>query len=179
MLEDAAVDHIAVRADIDETAVKERQTDPADIATELAEAKATAVSGSHPDDWVIGSDSVVSVAGRLFDKPRSRDEAAEHLQFFSGKSLVLTSAVALARGGTVDWSYVDRAELDVRSLSPDFIEAYLEEEWPEVSYCVGVFRMEGPGVQLFDNVRGSYFTILGMPLMPLLGALRERRVLQS
>jgi septum formation protein len=179
MLEDAAVDHIAVRPDVDEAALKEGKTEAAEIASNLAKAKAVAVSTEQPEGWVIGSDSVVSVAGRLFDKPRCRDEAAEYLCFFSGKSLTLTSAVALARGAIVDWSHVDRAELKVRVLSPEFIESYLDAEWPEVSHCVGVFRMEGPGIQLFDSVEGSYFTILGMPLIPLLGALRERGMLPS
>ena len=81
--------------------------------------------------------------------------------------------MALARDGAVEWSHVDSATLDVRTLSPDFIDAYLDAEWPEVAYCVGVFRMEGRGVTLFDRVEGSHFTILGLPLLPLLGALRE------
>ena len=179
MLEDAAVDHVRVRPDVDEAALKAGRIEPAEIASELARAKAVAVSSLHPGDWVAGSDSVVNVDGRLFDKPRDREEAAEHLRFFSGKPLILTSAVALARGGTVDWNCCDRAELKVRDLSPEFIQAYLDAEWPEVGYCVGVFRMEGPGVQLFERVEGSYFTILGMPLIPLLGALRERGILPS
>jgi septum formation protein len=179
MLEDAGVDHVVVKPAVDETRLKAGRSDAAFIAKELAEAKAVAVSGSQPSEWVIGSDSVVTVDGRLFDKPRSRGEAAEHLRFFSGKQLILTSAVALARGGTADWSHVESAELAVRPMSDEFIEAYLDAEWPEVGYCVGVFRMEGPGVQLFDRVDGSYFTILGMPLIPLLGALRERGVLPS
>ena len=173
------VDFIAIRPDLDEAALKGGRTDASEIASELAKAKAIAVSSARPGDWVIGSDSVVSVEARLFDKPYDRGEAAEHLRFFSGKALTLTSAVALARDGAVDWGHVDRAELNVRPLSEGFIEAYLDAEWPEVGHCVGVFRMEGPGVQLFENVRGSYFTILGMPLIPLLGALRERGMLPS
>ena len=179
MLEDAGVEHIAFRPDVDEAVLKAGKTDPAVIATELAKAKAAKVSNSRPDEWVIGSDSVASVDGRLFDKPRDREEAAEHLRTFSGRPLVLTSAVALARDGAVDWSRVDRAELIVRPLSEKFIEAYLEAEWPEVGYCVGVFRMEGRGVQLFERIQGNHFTILGMPLIPLLGALRERGILPS
>lgn len=179
MLEDAGVEHIVVRPDVDEARLKAGMSRAAQIATELAKAKALSVSRPHPGEWVVGSDSVVSVDGRLFDKPRNRDEAAEHLGFFSGKLLVLTSAVAMARGGTVDWSHVEGAELHVRALSREFIETYLDAEWPEVGHCVGVFRMERRGVQLFDRVDGSHFTILGMPLIPLLGALREREILQS
>jgi len=85
--------------------------------------------------------------------------------------------VALARGGEVDWRHVETATLHVRPLSEEFIATYLDGEWPEVGYCVGVFRMEGRGVQLFERVDGDHFTILGMPLIPLLGALRERGIL--
>jgi len=179
MLEDAGVDHIVVRPDVDESALKAGRVEPVEIATELAKAKALFVSVSRSDDWVIGSDSVVSVDGRLFDKPRSRDEAAEHLRFFSGKPMILTSAVALACQAAIEWTHVDQAELAVRPLSDAFIRDYLDAEWPEVGYCVGVFRMEGRGVQLFERIQGNHFTILGMPLIPLLGALRERKVLPS
>ena len=179
MLTAAGVDHRVVRPDIDEAAVKRRLIAAEDIATELASAKALPVSCGHPDDWIIGSDSVVDVAGRLFDKPADRDEAAEHLRFFSGKPMRLTSAVALAKAGATDWQHVETAELDVRPLSDAFIANYLDAEWPDVGYCVGVFRMEGRGVQLFSSIAGDHFTILGMPLLPLLGALRTRDLVPS
>jgi septum formation protein len=117
------------------------------------------------------------VGGRLFDKPRDRAEAADHLRFFSGKPMRLTSAVALTRDGVVDWSHVETATLQARSLSEEFIAVYLDAEWPEVGYTVGVFRLEGRGVQLFLSIDGDHFTILGMPLLPLLGALRTRGLL--
>ena len=179
LLTAAGVDHRVVRPDVDEAIVKRRLTTAADIADELAGAKALAVSETHPQDWVIGSDSVVSVGNRLFDKPLDREQAAEHLRFFSGKSMRLTSAVALAKGGAVDWRRVETADLQVRPLSEKFIAGYLDAEWPEVGYCVGVFRMEGRGVQLFSSIAGDHFTILGMPLLPLLGALRDRSLLPS
>ena len=91
----------------------------------------------------------------------------------------LTSAVALARAGKADWTHVESALLHVRPLSEEFIRTYLDAEWPKVSYCVGVFRLEGRGVQLFDRIEGDHFTILGMPLIPLLGALRDRGILLS
>lgn len=177
MLEQAGVGFETVPAGIDEALEKARHRRPESLATALAEAKALAVSGERSDDWVIGSDSVVSVDGRLFDKPADRTQAAEHLRFFSGKAMYLTSAVALARGGQVDWGCCDSAVLRVRPLSDRFVDSYLDAEWPEVGYCVGVFRLEGRGVQLFEQIDGSYFTILGMPLLPLLGALRERGAL--
>lgn len=179
MLAAAGVEFEVVAAGIDETAAKAEITDPAKLALALAHAKAAAASATRPDDWVIGSDSVVSVDGRMFDKPGSREQAAEHLRLFAGRTMQLTSAVALARGGEVDWSHRDTATLEVRELSESFIQSYLDEEWPDVGYCVGVFRMEGRGVQLFADIEGSYFTILGMPLIPLLGALRTRGLLPA
>ena len=179
MLAEAGVEVEVVRPDVDEEAEKQGKTDPATIANSLAEAKALAVSKDRLGDWVIGSDSVVGVEGQLFNKPCSLEEAADHLRFFSGKKMILISAVALARDGAAEWSGLGQAELDVRELSEDFIRAYLDAEWPEVGHTVGVFRMEGRGVQLFDSIAGDYFTILGMPLIPLLKELRRRGLLPS
>lgn len=179
MLDAAGVEYRAVGPELDKSEIKATLSGEAVIASVLASAKGERVSGAHPDAWVIGSDSVVGVDGRLFDKPHDRSEAAEHLRFFSGKPMHLTSAVALARGGAVDWRHVETAMLQVRPLSETFIEAYLDAEWPEVGYTVGVFRLEGRGVQLFDRIDGDHFTILGMPLIPLLRALRERGLLRA
>ncbi|WP_265587463.1 Maf family protein [Sphingomicrobium arenosum] len=177
MLDQAGVDYDTMRPAVDEDVVKARHKgDVEELAIKLAEAKAMSVDA---EGYAIGSDSVVSVNGRLFDKPESRDAAAEHLRFFSGKVMHLSSAVALARGGAVDWVHGETARLKVRELSDAYIEAYLAEEWPEVAYCVGVFRMEGPGVNLFERMEGDYFAILGMPLLPLLGALRARNVMPA
>ena len=170
LLDAAGVAYEAVKPAVDEDELKTGLADAGAIALRLAEAKAMSVPGA----WVIGSDSVVSAGGRLFDKPRDRHEAAEHLRFFAGKEMVLTSAVALAHSGRLDWGHAETATLHVRSLSEDFIADYLDAEWPEVGYTVGVFRLEGRGVQLFSSIDGDHFTILGMPLLPLLGALRER-----
>jgi len=179
MLDAAGVEYEAIPAQVDEAAIKARLSTATEIAVTLAQAKALDISSRRSSNWIAGSDSVVSVGGRLFDKPANREDAADHLRFFSGKALVLTSAVALARAGRIDWSHVESAALHVRALSEEFIRSYLDMEWPEVGYCVGVFRLEGPGVQLFSSIDGNYFTILGMPLVPLLGALRERGLLAS
>jgi septum formation protein len=173
MLDAAGVSYSVTKPAVDEESVKTRLSGAVEIAAALAAAKARSVA----DEWVIGSDSVVAVDGRLFDKPRDRSEAAEHLRFFSGKRMQLTSAVALAHTGELDWSHVETATLQVRSLTDAFIDDYLDAEWPEVGYTVGVFRLEGRGVQLFDSIEGDHFTILGMPLLPLLGALRARGLL--
>ena len=168
----AGVEFDTARPDVDEDSIKRTFAgDDAELARALAEAKAQSIHGAS---WAIGSDSVVSVDGRRFSKPKDRDQAAEHLRAFSGRTLMLTSAVALARDGRCDWSFSDEVRLHVRELSDRFIAEYLDAEWPEVGYCVGVFRLEARGVQLFDRIEGDHFTILGMPLLPLLGALRER-----
>jgi septum formation protein len=179
MLDAAGVPYRAIPTDLDEAGFKGRLDDPVQLASELAKAKALQVAASQPADWIVGSDSVVEVAGRLFDKPGSRGEAAEHLRLFSGKPMQLTSAVALCRGSSVEWAHSETATLHVRTLSDGFIESYLDAEWPRVGHCVGVFRLEGRGVQLFDRIEGDHFTILGMPLIPLLGALRDRGVLAA
>jgi septum formation protein len=179
MLAAAGVEFSTKPSSVDESALKLGVSNAEQLATELAKAKALDVGDSADRDWIIGSDSVVDVDGRLFDKPRSRDEAAEHLRFFSGRTIMLTSAVALVHGKAARWAHVETARLKVRTLSYYFIESYLEAEWPEVGYCVGVFRMEGRGVQLFESIAGDHFTILGMPLLPLLAALRERGLIPA
>lgn len=181
MLEAAGVGFTAIPARIDERALEAEMSDceASEIAQALAAAKAAAVSADKPGRWVLGSDSLVEVAGRRFDKPASREEAAEHLAYFSGKAMTLHSAAALARDGRIDWVAGDFARLAVRELTADFIAAYLAAEWPMVGACVGVFRIEGPGVQLFDRIAGDQFTVLGMPLFPVLNALRERGVLMA
>lgn len=181
MLTAAGVPFTASPAAVDERGIEAEMgaAPPAEIALALARAKALAVARSDAEAWVLGSDSLVCVAGRRFDKPRSRAEAAEHLAFFSGRTMELHSAAALARGGHTYWDHADVAHLRVRHLSDAFIESYLAAEWPAVSGCVGVFRIEGPGVQLFDAIEGSHFTVLGMPLLPVIAALRARGVLMA
>ena len=180
MLQAAGVEVDCVGADVDERALEAEMADapPAEIAQALAAAKASAVSADHPDRFVLGGDSLV-VDGQRFDKPSSREEAAEHLRFFSGKVLHLHSAAALASGGRIVWLGEDAAALHVRDLGEDFIAAYLAAEWPEVGQTVGVFRIEAMGVQLFDRIFGDHFTILGMPLLQVLGALREQGVIPA
>ncbi len=179
MLDAAGVAYESIPADIDERAVEAglARAAPGEVAEALAVAKAAAVAGSHPAALVLGSDSLVVCAGRRFDKPRSRDEAAEHLRFFSGKIMELHSAAALVQGAGCEWSRASIARLHVRDLSDEFIAHYLGLGWPAIGHTVGAFRIEGPGVQLFESIEGDQFTVLGMPLLPLLGALREAGVL--
>jgi septum formation protein len=175
MLSAAGVAFEAVPAHLDERAIEARMTGalPQHITLALAAAKALAVSERNGESLVLGSDSLVEVDGRRFDKPRDRAEAADHLRWFSGKVMRLHSAAALARGGAVVWQQAAMASLAVHALSESFIEDYLAAEWPQVAGCVGVFRIEARGVQLFKSIEGDHFTVLGMPLLGVLGALRD------
>ncbi len=174
MLEAAGVPFEARGSSVDEAEIKRELigVPGSEVALILAEAKALAVSTGTPGKLVLGGDSLVEVCGRLFDKPATRADAAAHLAFFSGQTMQLHSAAVLIRDGVTVWRHVETAKLRVRTLSPGFIQSYLDSEWPAVSACVGVFRIEALGVQLFENIEGSHFTVLGMPLLPLLAALR-------
>ena len=179
MLAQAGVDFDVRSPNFDEDRAKQDAAGgPENLARVLAEGKALSLQAGEKD-WIIGSDSIVTVDGRSFSKPRDRQEAADHLRRFSGRTMLLSSAVALANHDRIDWSHAETAKLEVRQLSEQFIAGYLDQEWPEVGYCVGVFRMEGRGVTLFERVEGSHFTILGMPLLPLLAVLRERALMPS
>lgn len=181
MLEAAGIPFRAQPAHVDERAIEAALGDApaAEVALALACAKAQVVSRETSGELVLGSDSLVSCGGRRFDKPSSRADAAAHLRFFSGKTMELHSAAALVRDGEVLWAQAALAELHVAELSDDFIDRYLDAEWPEVSACVGVFRIEGRGVQLFERIDGDYFTILGMPLLMVQAALRKFGVMVS
>ena len=179
MLDAAGVDYEAIPAEVNERAVEAglKGASPPEIAEALSVAKAAALVSDYPERLILGSDSLVVVEGDRFDKPTSRENAAEHLRFFSGKVLELHSAAALVRDNTCEWSHADVARLQVRELSDAFIEHYLDCEWPAVESTVGVFRIEAMGVQLFDSIEGDQFTVLGMPLLAVLGALREHGVI--
>lgn len=182
MLDAAGVAHEALPALVDEASAKEsllaEGTSPRDLADALAELKALKVSRMAPQALVLGGDSLVALDdGSLLDKPESREQARDHLQRMSGKIHDIYSAAVVAEGGRPVWRHVDRARLHVRPLSEAFIESYLDLEWPAIAGCVGCFRIEGPGVQLFHRTEGSHFTILGMPLLPIVDYLRTRGVM--
>jgi septum formation protein len=181
MLTAAGVEFDVQPAQVDERALETGLAghSAAEVAIALACAKAVAVSAQRGDVLVLGSDSLVEVDGRRFDKPVTRENAAEHLRFFSGRTMQLHSAAALARDSLILWQHGDVAELKVRELSDAFIHDYLETEWPAVAGCVGVFRIEDRGVQLFESISGSHFTVLGMPLLAVLAALRAQAELAS
>jgi len=176
MLDAAGIAYEARPAHLDERAI-EAQLDGASseaIAVALAKAKAIATSGECAGRIVLGSDSLVEVVGCRFDKPASKADAADHLRFFSGKAMHLFSAAALVRDGDCIWSDCAHATLHLAELSDAFIADYLDHEWPAVAGCVGVFRIEGRGVQLFTQIEGDQFTVLGMPLLKVIAELRRQ-----
>lgn len=182
MLTAAGVAHEALPALVDEEAVKASlgEVAPRDLADALAEMKALKVSQRVPGTLVLGGDSVVAIEdGTLLDKPVDRADAEKHLRMLSGKRHDLYSAAVIAENGRAVWRHVDRARLWVRPLSDQFIAEYLDAEWPAISGCVGCYRVEGPGVQLFSRIEGSQYTILGMPLLNILDYLRTRGQLTS
>lgn len=181
MLDAAGIAYEARSSDVDEGAIKRELigVPGGDVATILAEAKALPVSVGVPGKLVLGGDSLVEVGGRQFDKPVNREQAAEHLRFFSGQRMNLHSAAVLVRDGMTVWRHCETARLDIRQLSDSFIDSYLNREWPAVSGCVGVFRIEALGVQLFERIEGSHFTVLGMPLLAVLAALRAQGELEA
>ncbi len=180
MLTDAGVPLSVQVADVDEEAVKTAH-DPADatgLAVELARVKALAVSRHDSDAWVLGADQTLSFEGGLVSKAGSLDAARARLMTMRGKAHQLHSGAALARNGQIVWSGVDTATMRVRDFSDAFLDAYLAAEGEGLLACVGSYRLEGMGAQLFEAVEGDYFTVLGLPLWPVLAELRRAGVLK-
>ncbi|KKB78829.1 septum formation inhibitor Maf [Devosia soli] len=147
--------------------------DARDLASLLARAKAEAVSALHPKALVIGADQTLSLGTELLHKPADMVDAARQLDHLAGKTHRLHAAVALARGGALIWSDIETAELTMRDFSPEERDRVLAAEGEAALSSVGGYRLEGPSIQLFEKVVGDYFTILGLPLLPLLEALRD------
>jgi septum formation protein len=178
MLEAAGVPHEAMAAAIDEDQAKAELRGLG--ASALAEALACRKALSLAGDLVLGADQTLEREdGSMLSKPRSREEAFAQLKSLSGRTHRLHSAAAVAAEGTIAWRLVETVELSVRPLSEAFLQAYLDSEYEAIRWSVGGYRIEGPGVQLFDRIHGSHFAILGLPLLPLLAYLRERGVMAS
>ena len=184
MLEAAGVPFEIFPAAVDESAIKAALSaegqPPRNIADALAEAKALKVSSRIPGALVLGSDQLLALEdGTLFDKPESPDDAKAQLRRVSGKIFRLNAAAVIAENGRPVWRHVATAKMTVRNLSDAFIEQYVAEEWERIRWTVGCFEIEGRGAQLFDRIEGDNFTIMGMPLLPVLGYLRIRGLLTS
>lgn len=179
MLRDAGVSFVIDPADVDENAIKRKLggIDAATAAKTLAMVKAETVSLRHPEALVIGSDQILTCEGRWFDKPADRAAAKTQLMVLGGRSHELIAAVMVMRSGKPVWSHVDRALLVMRAFSEVFIDEYLDRIGADAFLSVGAYQVEGLGIQLFETIEGDIFTIMGMPLLPLLKFLRTEKVL--
>ncbi|MDK1387376.1 Maf-like protein [Sinorhizobium sp. 8-89] len=177
LLENAGLTFQARAANVDERALEQpleaSGASPSDVALELAEAKARDVARHFDGALVIGSDQTMSLGSRVYHKPKDMDEAADHLFSLSGKTHSLNSAIVLVRDGEVVWRHVSSAHMTVRPLTRGFIERHLARVGEKALASVGAYQLEGEGIQLFEKIEGDYFTILGLPMLPLLSKLRD------
>lgn len=183
LLANAGVPVTALPARIDEAAIKAallaEDATPRDIADALAEFKARKISEKHWDAVVIGCDQVLEFQGRVLSKPASRDEAADQLRALRGKQHKLLSAVVIYAGGEPLWRYVGQVRLLMRDISDAFLEGYLERNWPGIDDSVGGYKLEEEGARLFSRVEGDYFTVLGLPLLEVIGFLTQREEIEG
>jgi septum formation protein len=184
MLAAAGVAHEPITPGVDEEALKAglraEGIEARALADALAEMKALKLSRRHSTRLVLGCDSVVVEAdGTIVDKAESLEESRDQLRRLRGTTHRLISAAVICLGGAPIWRHVDVARLTMRNFSDDYLQSYLEAEWPAIGGCVGGYRIEGLGAQLFARIDGSHFTILGLPLLPLLDYLRVRGELAS
>lgn len=168
-----------IPAHIDERAIQQTSglKNPGDIAALLAGEKAKHVSALHPGRYVIGADQTLALGERLFSKPANRAVAADQLAALAGQTHVLHSAVSVAREGKVLFLHVAAARMSMRKLTETQIASYLDQAGEAVTTSVGAYQLEGLGVNLFDKIEGDHFTILGLPLLPLLDFLRSQNLL--
>jgi nucleoside triphosphate pyrophosphatase len=184
MLEAAGLSFIAEAPGLDEASMREAiagegTLDPHDVAEILARAKAEAVSDLAQDAFVIGGDQVLAFENQVLSKPENMEAARKRLLDLNGKTHQLHTAVAVATKGGTTWSYTDVATLTMRQLSPEFIGHYLAAAGEAVLGAVGAYQIESLGIQLFEKIEGDFFSILGLPLLPLLDALRREGVIES
>lgn len=183
LLSNAGLQFEALSADIDERAIEAKleasKASPLDVAQHLAIEKAKSLSALYPDALVIGCDQTMSLGARVYHKPESMEEAASHLKSLSNAVHQLNSAVALVKNGQVIWHHLSSAHMHVRELSDDFIRKHLARVGEKALTSVGAYQLEGEGIQLFKQIEGDYFTILGLPLLPLLGQLRAMGVVND
>lgn len=176
------VDHIAPNVDEESLrdGLKAQGVSARNLADVLAEAKAVRVSRRIGSALVLGGDQILALSdGEMLDKPVDAEQAKRQLRQLSGNSHKLFSAAVIAEQGKPIWRHIGIATLTMRSLSDEFIDDYVEREWQEIRHCVGCYQIEGRGVQLFKEIKGDQFTIMGLPLLHLLDYLRLRQVIAS
>lgn len=175
LLDNAGLRHSCRTPEVDERELTSSHPDwtPERTANELAAAKAISISRAEPSSLVIGADQVLSHRGRMVDKPASRDDCRQQLIALRGSSHQLISAVCCASNGEFLWKHTSVATLHMRSFTMKFLDEYLTMVGDDCLTSVGGYKLESAGIQLFDSVDGDYFTILGLPLLPLLGFLRQ------
>ena len=178
LLANAGLEFIAITADIDERGIQaaSKLSSPRDIGLLLAREKAKAVSANHPGSYVIGADQTLALGDRLFNKPAGRAQAMAQLRDLAGKSHELNSAVAVAHDGKIVFEDVSVARMTMRRMSEAELSAYLDAAGDAVTTSVGAYQLEGLGIHLFERIEGDHFTILGLPLLPLLAFLRRERL---
>ncbi len=183
LLESARVPFRAIASHVDEAPIKincrARQMSPTKTAMILARAKAKDVSKDHPDNLVLGADQILTCGELWFDKPLGGDEARDNLKQLAGRAHQLINAAVIVQDGAVLWQHQDSITMVMRPLSDIFIETYINEAGDGVTQSVGGYQLEGMGSQLFDRVGGDFFSVLGLPLLPLMAFLRERMILVS
>ena len=182
LMTDARLDFEVIVKPVDEAAIKESMLSESarlrDIADALAEAKSMRVSRIE-DGLVIGADQIMVMDNQLFDKPKDLDEARERLKLMRGKTHYLMGAVVICENGTPVWRHMAKTKLTMREFSDSFLDDYLEREADLVTKSVGAYRFEGLGAQLFSNVEGDFFSILGLSLLPVIDYLRRRGAIPS
>lgn len=179
LLANAGLEFEAVTADIDERGIQaaSRLSNPREIALLLAREKAKAVSAGHPGSYVIGADQTLALGMRLFNKPAGRSQAMAQLRDLAGNSHELNSAVAVARDGKIVFEDVSVARMTMREMTEAELSAYLDAAGDAVTTSVGAYQLEGLGIHLFERIEGDHFTILGLPLLPLLAFLRSQQLI--
>ena len=181
VLKNAGLTFEVMPAAVDEEAIRQQfpqrgEADFTALALALADAKALEVSRRSPLP-VLGGDQLLVLDGEVFGKPRDMQEARAHLQRLRGRTHHLISALSVAQGGEVVWQHVDSAAMTMRAFTDAFLDAYLRDLGEKALTSVGCYQVEGPGIQLFEKIKGDHFTIIGLPLLPFLAWLRQRGLL--
>jgi len=183
LLERAGIPHLCEAAHIDEESLKrDARSEGLSVektALRLAVAKAAKVSGQHPDKFVLGADQILECEGNWFDKPADMEGARHHLKTLRGSRHRLVNGLVIVHKGSTVWTHTAVATLEMRNFSDKFLETYLDRSGEQILGSVGAYLLEAEGAQLFQTIEGDYFTILGLPLLPVLAFLRQQNIIET